>query len=106
MELLSIFMFIVTFGAVLILPGPNSAFAVGQALKFGFFGSLAVPLGFMSATGSVEIPPDVYAWTAVFLLPLNSSLNPYLYTFSIARRRHKAKQLASTTSDSVGGTGK
>ena len=51
MELLSIFMFIVTFAAILILPGPNSAFAVGQSLKFGFMGSLAVPLGFMSATG-------------------------------------------------------
>ena len=51
MELLSIFMFIVTFAAILILPGPNSAFAVGQSLKFGFVGSLAVPLGFMSATG-------------------------------------------------------
>ncbi len=51
MELLSIVMFIVTFGTVLILPGPNSAFAVGQSLKFGFMGSLAVPLGFMSATG-------------------------------------------------------
>lgn len=51
MELLSVFMFMVTFSAILILPGPNSAFAVGQSLKFGFVGSLAVPLGFMSATG-------------------------------------------------------
>ena len=51
MEFTSVFLFIVTFGAILILPGPNSAFAVGQALKFGFLGSLAVPLGFMSATG-------------------------------------------------------
>ena len=50
MELLSICMFIVTFAAILILPGPNSAFAVGQSLKYGFIGSLAVPLGFMSAT--------------------------------------------------------
>lgn len=51
MEFTSVFLFIVTFGAILILPGPNSAFVVGQALKFGFSGSLAVPLGFMSATG-------------------------------------------------------
>ena len=51
MELLAVFMFIITFGAILIVPGPNSAFAVGQSLKYGFFGSLAVPFGFMSATG-------------------------------------------------------
>jgi threonine/homoserine/homoserine lactone efflux protein len=51
MELLSIFMFVITFGAILIIPGPNSAFAVGQSLKYGVMGSLVVPLGFMSATG-------------------------------------------------------
>ena len=28
------------------------------------------------------IPGDVYAWTAVFILPLNSALNPFLYTLS------------------------
>lgn len=44
-------LFIITFAALLILPGPNSAFAVGQALKFGAMGSLWVPLGFMVATG-------------------------------------------------------
>lgn len=33
------------------MPGPNSAFAVGQSLKFGIISSLVVPLGFMSATG-------------------------------------------------------
>lgn len=44
-------LFAVTFASVLILPGPNSAFAVGQSLKYGVAGSLAVPLGFMFATG-------------------------------------------------------
>jgi len=28
------------------------------------------------------IPGEVYAWTAVFILPINSALNPYLYTIS------------------------
>jgi len=51
MEFSSIFLFIITFASILILPGPNSAFAVGQSLKFGLVGSLAVPLGFMTATG-------------------------------------------------------
>jgi len=51
MEFTSIILFIITFASILILPGPNSAFAVGQSLKFGLVGSLAVPLGFMTATG-------------------------------------------------------
>jgi hypothetical protein len=28
------------------------------------------------------ISGDVYAWTAVFILPINSALNPFLYTLS------------------------
>lgn len=51
MDLARLALFILTFGSILILPGPNSAFAVGQSLKFGVVSSLVVPLGFMSATG-------------------------------------------------------
>lgn len=51
MELATLALFILTFSSILILPGPNSAFAVGQSLKFGVVNSLVVPLGFMSATG-------------------------------------------------------
>ena len=35
----------------------------------------------MALTGT-EISGDVYAWTAVFVLPINSALNPFLYTLS------------------------
>ena len=28
------------------------------------------------------IPGEVYAWTAVLVLPINSALNPFLYTLS------------------------
>jgi hypothetical protein len=28
------------------------------------------------------IPGDMYAWTAVLILPVNSALNPFMYTFS------------------------
>lgn len=51
MELTTLGLFIVTFTSILILPGPNAAFAVGQSIKFGVLSSLVVPLGFMSATG-------------------------------------------------------
>ena len=36
-------------------------------------------------TGTV-IPGEVFAWVAVFLLPINSALNPVLYTISSLRR--------------------
>lgn len=51
MDLTSLLVFVITFASILILPGPNSAFAVGQSLKYGVVGSLVVPLGFMTATG-------------------------------------------------------
>jgi len=51
MDIISLVLFAVTFTSVLILPGPNSAFVVGQTLRYGVTGSLPVPLGFMSATG-------------------------------------------------------
>lgn len=51
MELTTLTLFTLTFGSILILPGPNSAFAVGQSLKFGVVSSVVVPVGFMSATG-------------------------------------------------------
>ncbi len=41
-----------------------------------------VIMGFLSLSGAVVIPPTAYAWIAVFVLPINSSINPYLYTIS------------------------
>lgn len=38
-------------------------------------------IGF-AALGGVQIPAVVSAWIAVFVLPLNSAMNPILYTFS------------------------
>ena len=41
-------------------------------------------MGLLSQTGTVIIQPHMYAWTVVFILPINSSLNPYLYNiFSV-----------------------
>ena len=40
-----------------------------------------IVMGILSQTGLVDISPDMYAWVVVFILPINSSLNPYLYTF-------------------------
>ncbi|XP_060597634.1 G-protein coupled receptor GRL101-like [Ruditapes philippinarum] len=43
-------------------------------------------MGIMSLSG-YSISGDVYAWTAVFILPLNSALNPFLYTLSAIIRK-------------------
>ena len=40
-----------------------------------------IMIGILAQCG-VSIPTEVYVWTVFLILPLNSSLNPYLYTFS------------------------
>ncbi|XP_076359007.1 G-protein coupled receptor GRL101-like [Tachypleus tridentatus] len=40
-------------------------------------------LGVASLSGTT-IPPQVFAWVAVFVLPLNAAVNPLLYTLSTA----------------------
>jgi homoserine/homoserine lactone efflux protein len=51
MEFTTLAMFVLTFASVLALPGPNSAYVVGQTLKYGTWNSIFVPLGLMTATG-------------------------------------------------------
>jgi hypothetical protein len=54
------------------------------------------PVGVMGllAKGGTAIPGQVSAWTAVVILPLNSALNPFLYTInSIAQKRRFASGL-------------
>ena len=45
-------------------------------------------LGLFTLNG-VDISNDVYAWIIVFVLPINSAINPFLYTL-LAIRRQKA----------------
>ena len=60
-------------------------------------------MAILSMTGAVTLPGDVYAWTAVFILPLNSSLNPYLYTFSTVNvRRHIHTLIGDQSTDTAG----
>ena len=37
-------------------------------------------MGILSQTGAVILPVSLYAWSVVFILPINASINPYLYT--------------------------
>ncbi len=36
----------------------------------------------MAALRGATIPGEVYAWIIVFVLPINSAINPILYTFA------------------------
>eukprot|EP00105_Crassostrea_gigas_P034028 XP_019918176.1 PREDICTED: uncharacterized protein LOC105317207 [Crassostrea gigas] len=40
------------------------------------------------ASGGVNISSDVYAWVIVLILPINSALNPFIYTFSMIYRKY------------------
>ena len=50
--------------------------------------------GIVSQTGLAVIPLSMYVWTVVFILPINSAVNPYLYTLStyIAARMDQKKE--------------
>jgi len=60
-------------------------------------------ISLLSLTGLFEDPTkQVYVWIAVFVLPLNSSINPFLYTFSniqvkteFAKKKRKITRLIS-----------
>ncbi|XP_071484989.1 G-protein coupled receptor GRL101-like [Diadema antillarum] len=47
-------------------------------------------MGLMSQIGAVDLPASLHAWAVAFLLPINSTLNPYLYTFVAMCGRNKA----------------
>ena len=59
-------------------------------------------MGILSQTGTVVIPLSMYVWSVVFILPINSSLNPYLYTLamyiSAARKENSSSGSSSTDS--------
>ncbi|XP_052685066.1 uncharacterized protein LOC128164975 [Crassostrea angulata] len=54
------------------------------------------------ASGGVNISSDVYAWVIVLVLPINSALNPFIYTFSMIYRQ-KMRHRRSTSITLTGG---
>ncbi|XP_038051157.1 G-protein coupled receptor GRL101-like [Patiria miniata] len=52
-------------------------------------------MGILFQAGVVENNPEVFVWSVVFILPINSSINPYLYTFldvCLKKQRKKKSQ--------------
>ena len=47
-------------------------------------------LGILVQAGVLTLPASVFAWCVTFVLPINSAINPYLYTIGgVASRRLK-----------------
>ncbi|XP_041471244.1 G-protein coupled receptor GRL101-like [Lytechinus variegatus] len=40
-----------------------------------------IMMGILTQTGAIRLQPSVYAWTVIFIIPINSSLNPFIYTY-------------------------
>ncbi|RXG54802.1 G-protein coupled receptor [Armadillidium vulgare] len=53
-----------------------------------------IGLGIASLCGAT-VQPKVYAWVAVFVLPLNAAINPVLYTLSTAPVRKGLKRVGT-----------
>ena len=47
--------------------------------------SPVIILGILSQTASITLGLDMYVWIVVFVLPINASLNPYLYTLAFLK---------------------
>ncbi|XP_074662379.1 G-protein coupled receptor GRL101-like [Tubulanus polymorphus] len=41
---------------------------------------------------NVQIPGEVYSWVATFVIPINSAINPFLYTFSVLAERRRIRK--------------
>ncbi|XP_054775691.2 G-protein coupled receptor GRL101-like [Lytechinus pictus] len=52
-------------------------------------------MGILTQSGLVVLPTSLYAWSVIFIIPINSSINPILYTFInyIDNRKKPAEQM-------------
>ena len=50
-----------------------------------------IVLGILVQLRLIELPASVYAWSVTVVLPINSAINPYLYTIAeiIVNKRKK-----------------
>ncbi|CAC5369999.1 unnamed protein product [Mytilus coruscus] len=57
-------------------------------------------MGVLAMTGQV-FPSEVYSWVAVFVMPINAALNPFLYTFSTIKQEYLARPLFESVSENL-----
>ena len=63
-------------------------------------------MGILSQTGAAVIPLQMYTWSVVFILPINSSLNPYLYTIAFLITDYRKSSETKFTVNSSDGRNK
>ena len=54
-------------------------------------------LGVLVQARVLTLPPSVFAWSVTFVLPINSAINPYLYTISAIISDRKQKNMKKQT---------
>ncbi|KAJ8034470.1 hypothetical protein HOLleu_21323 [Holothuria leucospilota] len=47
-----------------------------------------IVVGILSKAG-IEITIDIYSWIAIFVMPINSAFNPFIYTIPTIKKRKK-----------------
>ncbi len=57
-------------------------------------------MGILSQTGVIVIPLEAYVWSVVFILPINSSLNPYLYSIAAIISERRKQTISEKNSNS------
>ena len=62
-------------------------------------------LGILVQARVLILPPSVYAWCVTFVLPINSAINPYLYTIaqliSTCRKEVQSTNSSRTTNENI-----
>ena len=57
--------------------------------------------GILVQTGVVVISPEVFAWAVTFILPINSAINPFLYTIADIVAKHRDTHRSSKTKNTI-----
>ncbi|XP_041453756.1 G-protein coupled receptor GRL101-like [Lytechinus variegatus] len=65
-----------------------------------------IVMGILTQSGLVVLPTSLYAWSVIFIIPINSSINPILYTFVNYIENKKKPQQVKTNSKGGGRTSK
>ena len=50
-------------------------------------------LGILVQTKTITLKPSVFAWCVTFVIPINSAINPYLYTISEIVSSYRKKRV-------------
>ena len=58
-------------------------------------------LGILVQTRVIELHPSVFAWCVTFVLPVNSAINPYLYTIGEIVSKYRKNQSRGTSTQNI-----